>query len=171
MARTDDHRSDRAVEMSGLALGVLDTGTVGTMDGLGLGREIPGAIQRDQLSVAHSSHGLQQTRPVKGLVEIVENAEQMSGFNWIEHLADVVVTGNALDLKEGARVVGAVGLLHGPLDTQERRALGKEYRKSRQTDVGYAVAGIVAGAPVGQSGGDTAQAFDQLIEAAPIHGH
>jgi hypothetical protein len=54
----------------------------------------------------------------------------MSRFDRIERLADVVVAGDALDLKKGARIVGAAGLFHGPLEAQERRTLSEEVRKS-----------------------------------------
>ena len=48
VARTDDHRSDGAVEMRGLAVGVADTGTMGAVDVFGLRGKIPGGVQRDE---------------------------------------------------------------------------------------------------------------------------
>jgi hypothetical protein len=96
----------------------------------------------------------------KDLIQNVVNAEQMMRFNRIERLANMVVAGDALDPKQRAGVVSAAGLFHSLLKAQERRALGEEDLKSRQNNIGHAVAGIVPSAPVGQSGGDTAQAFD-----------
>ena len=54
-------------------------------------------------------------------------------------------------------------------ETQKRRALGEEDGERRQGNISHGVAGIIAGAPIGKSGGDDAQAFDQVIKAARIH--
>jgi len=61
----DEDRSDGALKMRGRSVRVAEAGTVGTMDVFGLGREIPGGIQRDEPGVADGAHLLQQPRPVK----------------------------------------------------------------------------------------------------------
>ena len=94
----------------------------------------------------------------------------MRGFDRVEHLADVVVAGDALNLKEGAGIVAAGGLGQGALKTQEERALREEDRKSRKRDVLHGVADIVAGAPIGQVGGDGSHTSNNVIEAALVHG-
>lgn len=112
--------------MSGLALGVSDTGTVGAMDALGLGGKIPGGIQGDESGAAHGPHGLQHARLIEGLVQIIKEAEEVVRLDRVERLADVVIGGDTLDLEEGTGVVASAGLLHLLLETQERGALGEE---------------------------------------------
>ena len=90
--------------MSGRSVRVPEAGTVGTMDAFGLRGKIPGGIQRDEPGVADGAHLLQHPRPVKRLVEIVKETEQMTWRNRIERLADVIVAGDAFDLEERAGV-------------------------------------------------------------------
>ena len=139
------------------------------MDVFGLGREIPGGIQRDEAGVADGAPLLQQPRLIKGLKQILEETEQLTGRNRIEHLADVIVARDACDLKERARIVAAAFLFHGLLETQERRALREEDCEGRQGEVGHGEAGIIARAPIRQIGGDRAEAFDEVIQAVRIH--
>ena len=130
VAGADHDRRDGAVEMSGRSVRVPEAGTMGAMDVFGLRGKIPGGIQRDEAGVADGAHLLQQPRLVESLVEIVKETEEMTGLNRIERLADVIVAGNAFDLKERAGVVATAGLFHGLLETQERRALGEKDRES-----------------------------------------
>ena len=97
-----------------------------------------------------------------------EQAEEMMRRNRVERLANMIVGGNLCDLKQRPYVVAPASLCHRPLITQERRALGEEHREGGQRDVGHGIAGVVAGAPVRQRGGDRAQTFDKLIEGARV---
>lgn len=54
----------------------------------------------------------------------------MRGFDRVEHLADVVVAGDALNLKEGAGIVAAGGLGQGALKTQEEGHCVKKTAKA-----------------------------------------
>jgi len=139
------------------------------VDVFGLRGEIPRGIQRDEPGVLHRAHGLQQTRFIKSLVQIIKEAEQLARLDRVEHLTDVVITGDALDAKEGTGVVAAVRLLHVLLETQEGGTLGKEDRKGRQRDVLHEQADILAGAAIGQAGQDGPPAFDDPIEAVRVH--
>ena len=65
--------------------------------------------------------------------------------------------------------MAATGLFHGALIAQERRALSEEHREGRQRNVGHGIPGIIARAPVGQRGGDRAEAVDEMIEGARVH--
>jgi len=114
-------------------------------------------------------HGLQQPLLIEGLVKIIEQTVEVMGFDRVEHLADVIVGGDALDLEKGTGVIAAAGPLPVPLEAQERGALGEEDRESRQGEVGHVEEEIVAGAPIGQLCGDRAQPFDEVTEAARIH--
>ncbi len=78
VARAHDHRRDGAVEMRGLAARVLKAGTTGAVDVFGLGGKIPGRIQGDETGAVHRAHGLQHPGLVEGLVEIIEEAEEMT---------------------------------------------------------------------------------------------
>jgi len=60
-------------------------------------------------------------------------------------------------------------LFHGLLKNSGRRALGEKDRERRPREVGHGEAGIGARAPIRQIGGDRAEAFDEGIEAVPIH--
>jgi len=155
--------------VGGLAIGVLNARAVGATNVPGLGGEIPGGIQRDEPGALHRAHLFQQTRLIEGVVQFIKQAEEVMGRDRVERLADVIVAGNLFDLKERPGVVASASLFHRALIAQERRALGEEHRKSRQSNVGHAIAGIVTGAPVRQSGGDGTQAFDEMIEDARVH--
>ena len=102
-------------------------------------------------------------------MEIIKETEEMLRRDRVKGLADVIVGGNLLDLEKGAGVVAAAGLFHAQLITQERRALGEEHGERRQSNIRHCIARIVAGAPVGQPGGDAAQTFDEVIEGTQIH--
>ena len=169
VAGADDDRSDGTVEMGGLAPGVPDAGTVGTMDVVGLGGEIPSGIQGDEAGVANRAHRLQQTHLRKGLLEFVKKTEQLRGRDRVERLSKMVVGRDALNLKEGAGVMAAARLFHMALEAQERGALGEKDREGRQNKVGHLEETVGAGAPVRQSGGDRAKAFDESIEAVRVH--
>jgi hypothetical protein len=69
--------------MSDWAFGVSDAGTVGTMDVWRLGREVPGCIQGDKLRAVDRPHRLLQPCLLKGLIEFIEEAEQVAGLHWI----------------------------------------------------------------------------------------
>lgn len=169
VAGADEDRGDRAVKMGDPAVGVAETGTVGAVDVFGGGGEIPGGIQREEPGAAAGAHGLEQTALVEGAMRFLEETEEMLRLDRVQHLADVIVRRDALDLEERAGVVAAAGRLHVLLEAQERGALREENRESRQGDVGHGVAGVVAGAPVGEPGGDDVPAFEELVEAARIH--
>jgi len=113
----------------------------------------------------------QQTRLVKGAMDIIKEAEEVAGFNRVERLADVVVGGDAPELEQGAPVVASAGLLHVLLETQERGALGEEDRESRQGDVSHGVRDVIAGAPIGEFRSHGSPAFDEVIEGARVHGN
>lgn len=130
VAGADDDRSDGAVEMRGGSVGVPQTGAVLAMDVLGLGGEIPRAVQGDEPGVAGGAHGLQQPVVVKGALDIVKETQQVFGRDRIEAVADVIVGGDAFDLKQGAGVIATAVLFHALLEAQEGGALGEEDRES-----------------------------------------
>jgi len=169
VAWTDDHRSDGAVEMNELAFGVAEAGTMAAVNVLRLGREIPGGVQGDEAGLLNGPHGFEQTGFIKGLVQVIKEAEKAGSFDGVQRLADVVIAGNVLDLEERPSVVAADDLLHVLLETQEGRALGEEDRKSRERDIGHGVEAVLAGTPVRQSGRDSPPPLDKVIEAAPVH--
>ena len=103
-------------------------------------------------------------------MQVVVETEKVMRLDRVQHLADVVVGGNAPDLEQRAGVVAAARLFHGLLRAQEGGALGEKDREGRQPDVGHVKEQVVARAPIGQSGGDRAHPSDEMIEAAPIHG-
>ena len=133
MVRADNDRRDGAVEMSRVALGMTDGRTVGTMDVFGLGGKIPCGIQRDQARLAHRAHGPEQTAFIKSLMQIVKKAEQMTRFDWVECLADVIIAGDLFHQEERTGIVATAGLFHVLLETEEGGALGEENRESGES--------------------------------------
>lgn len=167
MAGAHNDRSDGAVVISQLPVGMLDARAIGAVKVLGT--EIPGGIQRDKTGAANGPHGLKHPRLIEGFVQIVKKTEEMAGFNRIEHLADVVVAGNVLDLEKGAGVVASPGLFHPLLVAQKGGALSEKDAEGREGDVAHRVNAVVAGAAVWQGGGNRMQALDELIESTRIH--
>ncbi len=164
-----DHRSDGTVEMSDLAFGVPEAGTVRAVNVFGLGREMPSGVQRDEQGVLHRPYGFEQTRFGKGLVQIIKQAEKVGSFDRVEYLAKVVIARNALDLKEGMGVVAAAGFFHVLVETEEGGTLGKKNRKGRERDIGQSVETVLAGARIRQPGRYGTPALDKLIQAARVY--
>ena len=88
----------------------------------------------------------------------------------VQRLSNMIVSGDALDFKEGTSVVATTSLFHGPLITQERGALSEEDRESRKSQVGHSEPGVAPGARIRQLAGDGAEALNQIIEAVHFHG-
>ena len=170
VAGTDNDGGDGAVKMSGVSVGVLNAGAVLALDILGLGGEIPGAVQGDEAGVPDRAHGLEQPVFIEGPVQVVKEIEEVVRPHRVERLADVVVGGDAPDLEEGAGVVLSPVLFHELLEAQEGGSLGEEDREGRERDVGQGEAGVFARAPVGQPGGDGAQASDEPVKVVRVHG-
>jgi len=170
VAGAEDDGGDGAVVMSGGSVGVVKGRAVLALDILGLGGEIPGAVQGDEAGIAHRAHGFEQPVFVEGAMQVVKEAKQVFGRDRIQAVADVIVGGNALDLEQGAGVVLSAVLFHELLEAQEGGALGEENREGTKRDVGQGVLSVIARARVRQLGGDRTQALDELIEAARVHG-
>lgn len=114
-------------------------------------------------------HRLEQTGLRKALVQVIEEAENLGGFNRIERLADVIIAGDALDLEQRPGVVAAGGFFHVLLETEEGRTLREEDRQRRGGPIGHGVEGIPTRARVRQSGGDGSPASQQIFEAPRMH--
>ena len=93
----------------------------------------------------------------------------MARFHRIEHLSNVVIARDGLDLKQGTGVVTPSGLLHRLLVTQKRRALSEKDAEGRHGDVIHAILDILTGATVWQGGKRLAHAFNDIFESARIH--
>ena len=114
-------------------------------------------------------HGRQQTLLIKGPVQIIEEFHQVFRRDRIQRLADVIIAGDGLDLKQTAGIIAGAGLFHVPLETQERGTLGEEHRERRQREVGHGVLRVVARARVRQRAGHGAQTGDEVIETEQLH--
>src|SRR3954466_1500889 len=84
----------------------------------------------------------------------------------IEHVADVVVGGNAADAEQGLAVRAAVAGLKLALMIQEGRALGEEHRQGGQADVGHGILAVGSRAlvrePLTAAPHDAQQAVEHL---------
>lgn len=87
----------------------------------------------------------------------------------IQHVADMVVGRDLLDLEERLRVTLPLVLLHGFLVSEEQGALREEDREGAQVDRLHAVLSVVLGAFLGKSSQGAAQFSDELIEASQAH--
>lgn len=94
----------------------------------------------------------------------------MTRFYRIEHLADLLVNGNALNLEEGPRVVTACGPV--PWCDGNSGNEANRVKKTRRTtgQCRLSEEQIVASAPIRQAGGHNARPSDELIESAHICG-
>src|ERR1019366_1720616 len=73
--------------------------------------------------------------------------------------------GDRLEVEETLGVVMTPRLLHRLLMRQEGGRLGKEDREGAQTKVGHGIGGVLALAPVGQSGQCPAEVADKIVKA------
>jgi len=126
---------------------------------------IPGAIQSNERRVVDAAESLQDPRCTQGVVDPIIHRIEGLGRDRVEHLADLIVAGDLLEVEETLGVVMTPGLLHRLLMRQEGGRLGEEDREGAQTKVGHRIGGVLAPAPVGQSGEHLAQVADQIVEA------
>ena len=90
--------------------------------------------------------GLAQT-----LQDLIIAGKELFGRDRIEHLPDVIVAGDLLDVEQALGVALPLGLLHGLLVGQEGGTLGEEDREGAQANVFHGIGCVVARAPVGKA--------------------
>ena len=146
---TEDDRGERAVVMSDVSVGMMTAGSVGAGDALGLGGKKTGAIQGDQLGLVHRPHGLEQPLLIEGLIELIKEDEHMLGGDRVQAVTDMIVGGDALDLKEALGVGGALVCFHRLAEARKEGIDEKKEREGRQEDVAHGELGV---APVRRSG-------------------
>ena len=95
-----------------------------------------------------------------------ERRKEVIGRHRIEHVADVVVGGNAADAEQGLAVRAAVAGLKLALMIQEGRALSEEHRQGGQADVGHGILAVGSRAlvrePLTAAPHDAQQAVEHL---------
>lgn len=128
LAGRDDHGSDGTVIMGHFPVLVLEAGTVGAANVFALRGKIPGAVQGDQTGVVNAAQTLQNALLVQGLINLVVDAKQFLRFHRIEHVADMDVGGNLIDLEEALSVALALVLFHVLLVSQKTKFRKKHLR-------------------------------------------
>src|SRR5258708_16326721 len=112
---------------------VLQTGAVGAVDFLR--RIVPGAMQRNEQLVLEPAPVLQVAGLAQTLQHLIIGGKEFFWRDRIEHLPDVIVTRDLLQMKQALSIALTLGLLHGLLMGQEGGTLGEENRKGAQANV------------------------------------
>ena len=141
LIRGHHHRGYGAVIVGDLARLMFEVRTLWAMNLLG--GEIPGAVQGNQGGSMDGTKALEDFVFAERLVNAVIHRIERFRRDGVQHVPDLIVAGDGLDLEEALRVVVAPGGLHGLLMGQERRRLSEEHRKGPQAKVGHAIGGVV----------------------------
>jgi len=123
-SRAHHHRGESWVIRQRGPVGELTRETVGAMDGLGGagGR----AIKGHQKLIPKDPETVEQVVLVKACKDLEKHGIAMAGGNRIEEGADLVVTGNLLDAKQGLGVMASLACLEPALVLSKRWRWGKE---------------------------------------------
>ena len=110
---------------------------------------ILGAVERDQHAPVEPAEHVQAAVDVADLIDrLREHRMQQHRRDRVEHVSDVIVTGDLGDTEQ-ARAVGVpMACLELPLMGQEGRALHEEHREGRHADVAHGVGRVDAAALV-----------------------
>ena len=122
VAGGDEDRRDRAMVIGFVAAFVFQTGAVGAVDFLR--RVIPGAIQGDEQLVLEGAPALQVAGLAQTLQHLIIAGKEFFGRDRIEHLPDVVVTRDSLQMEQALGIALTLGLLHGLSGGPGRRDIG-----------------------------------------------
>ena len=161
VAGGDDDRCDRAMVIGFVTAFVLQTGAVGAVDFLR--RVVPGAIQRNEQLVLEHAPALQVAGLAQTLQHLIIAGKEFFGRHRIEHLPDVIVTRDLLQMEQALGIALTLGLLQGLLMGQKGGTLGEEDRKGAQAHVLHGIFEVVARAPVGKSAQNPAQMQQVLV--------
>src|SRR4051794_12119268 len=108
---------------------------------------------------AEPPEGRDPARAFEPRNRLAESREEVIGRDRIEHVADVIVAGNAGDAEQGLAVRAAVAGLELALMIEEGGALGEEHREGGQAGVGH---GIMTVGPRRLSGNPSQQRRTEL---------
>jgi hypothetical protein len=127
MARSHDRGAEQGVEILGRLTFPGAGGAVRTLD---LRRAVVlGTVERDQHVRTEPPESLDPAGALERRNRLAKAREQVIGRDRIEHGADVIVAGDAVDAEQGLAVRAAVAGLELALMIQEGRALGEEHRE------------------------------------------
>jgi hypothetical protein len=140
VARTHHHRGDRGMIVEDLAIAELTLKTVLAMDGFG--RKIVGAIEGHQELRTKDPKRRQHAVLFQPLKDLHKHRLEVAWGDWIEQLADLIITGNLLHVEEGVGVILPFGLVEPTLVFQKRRRLGEKEPKGVQGSIVDGVLGI-----------------------------
>jgi hypothetical protein len=115
------------------------------------------AVQSDQNASAKTPENLHRLIFPKQTNGFAEQRKQQRRQGRIEHIADVIVSGDFVDLEQALAVRLATPRFQQALVGEKRRALHEKYRKRSQADIAHAIADIVARALVGKLFADAAK--------------
>ena len=149
MAGRHQRRGQQAVEILNLALAAEAGRALRAMD---LARAvIRRAVERDQHTPVEPAEHVEATIDVPELIEgRGKHRMQQHRRGRIEHIADVVVTGDLGEAEQAGGVGVPMAGLELALMRQEGRALQEEHRERRHADVAHRIARIGAVALIGK---------------------
>jgi hypothetical protein len=110
-----------------------------------LRREVGRAIKGNQKLIPKDPETVEQVVLFQTLKDLEKNGVEMARGHRIEEGADLVVTGNLLDAKEGLGVIASLAGLESALVLQKRWRWREEDAKGASGGVLHRVTGIGAG--------------------------
>ncbi len=131
-----------------LSTGQFPPGTVRTVDLLRRDRACP--VTRDQHLPLITAKGFQLAAGFQGLQPLGKDPIQQLRLLRIQQIADLIVTGNALNPKQTAHVAFAFALFHQPLIGQKGPRLGEEDAKGAQRSIFDFILRVLAAAMLRQ---------------------
>ena len=109
------------------------------------------------------AQALQVASLAQTLKDLIIAGKELFGRDRIEHLPNVIVTGDLLQMEQALGIALTLGLLHGFLVGQEGGTLGEEDREGAQAYVFHGILEVVARAPVGKAAHNPAQMQQVLV--------
>ena len=102
------------------------------------------------------------TMSIQLVTDMGNKRQQCVGWHRIENVANLVVTGDVMDTKQGCGIVSPMSFLQVDLTTEEGGILQKENGERGESGVPHFILAVVAFAPtVWQSGKHRPHLFDQ----------
>lgn len=129
-----------------------------------------GAVERDQQVTIEPAEYVEAAVDGPELIEgLGEHRMQQPRRGRVEHVADVIVTGDLADAEQAGGVGEPMALLELALMGQEGRALHEEHREGGHAEVAHAIGRVDAAALVRKPVQAAAQRSEQGIERAHAH--
>jgi hypothetical protein len=140
---TDQRRTEQLVMVGDLAVAMVFSQALGAMDFWG--REILGAIERQQIIAIQKAQIFQGLAADQSAEDISEGGPQLFGVDRIEDFSQARITGYVFHVEDHSQIL--LVLLSSLVEGQQRRILESEHGQStheriRQSDIRFSGSGI-----------------------------